>query len=167
MRIQNQRNFDRGETRFARSSAECCNPKRLQNGAKSFELSNISRKNTNFGAIKITVKKTPQEAALTGKARVESDNQGNFALLESPASFFIYEMAKKYNAMLHLGKTGSQNSWNIMSEQGSDIEKNMIKELGDYFKLHRSSLQIESIPNKTAEEAAINFSEYTKELEKK
>ncbi|MEI8377607.1 MAG: hypothetical protein WCF95_03625 [bacterium] len=55
MRVQptQKRNFDESRTRLARSSAECCNPKGLQNGAKSFELSNISRQQ-NFGAIKLT-----------------------------------------------------------------------------------------------------------------
>ncbi len=53
MRVQPQkRNFDESRTRLARSSAECCNPKGLQNGAKSFELSNISRQQ-NFGAIRV------------------------------------------------------------------------------------------------------------------
>ncbi|MEI8377608.1 MAG: hypothetical protein WCF95_03630 [bacterium] len=120
----------------------------------------------NFGAIKITVKQTPSEAVLTGKGRVEADNKANFALLESPASKFIFNTAQKFNAMLHLGKTGSRNSLNIMTEQGSNLEKQAIKELGDYFKLHRSPLELESIPNKSAEEAAINFSEYTKHLQK-
>ena len=75
MRIENQkRNFDESRTRLARSSAECCNPKGLQNGAKSFELSNISRQQ-NFGAIKIQPKNTPKITQLMEKGENSWANQ--------------------------------------------------------------------------------------------
>ncbi|MEI8377606.1 MAG: hypothetical protein WCF95_03620 [bacterium] len=151
MRVQptQKRNFDESRTRLARSSAECCNPKGLQNGAKSFELSNISRQQ-NFGAIKITPKQTPQILHLEKTDKMAADNEANLALIDVDALHLISKIIEPFNALISLGENNGRKCWNILTKQDSPIEKTILKQLSDAFEQKRIYFEAASILDKEA-----------------
>lgn len=112
--------------------------------------------NQNFGAIRI-MNKNPQEVKNLHKLANEEVFE-KISIGMMPVHLVSLAGAKS-NLDVLIGKETKGISWNIMSEFGSGLEKELIKKLTDSFtvkNLHKK-FDIVSVPDESAQQAVKNF----------